>query len=174
MNERVNDSGLNNENAEPSQSSSRNGKASESPKVKKNKRNYQLSAVDIKFMKYIDSTAQEERSRSMNFFRGISDTVDKLSDENMIDFQFQVISVIKNIQQREQNRYIPTPRNQWDHGPQGYQSSTALQVHNYQCMGILQLLDQALRSVVRNMILDIVLAWSQSPTDRNRKHPCTV
>lgn len=43
----------------------------------------------------------------------------------MIDFQFQVISIIKSIQQREHNRYIPTPRNQWDHGHKGYQSGTA-------------------------------------------------
>ncbi|CAH1980257.1 unnamed protein product [Acanthoscelides obtectus] len=89
-------------------------------RLKKNKRNDQLREVDVKFMKYMDSIAQEESSRSMNFFRGISDTVDRFSDENMIDFQFQVISVIKNIQQREQNRYIPTPRNQWNRGPQGY------------------------------------------------------
>ncbi|CAH1980464.1 unnamed protein product [Acanthoscelides obtectus] len=124
MDEHVNSSGINNENAEPNPSRSQNGKASEAPKAKQKKKNNQLSEVDIKFMKFMDVTAQEEKSRSMNFFRGISDSVDKFTDENMIDFQFQVISIIKSIQERENNRYIAAPRNQWDHGQQGYQSGT--------------------------------------------------
>lgn len=78
-------------------------------------------------MKFMDSAERDEKkkSRSMNFFMGIADTVDKFSDENMIDFQFQVISIIKNIQQRQCTQYIPTSRNQWDQGHQGYLSGTA-------------------------------------------------
>ncbi|XP_049878851.1 uncharacterized protein LOC126375807 [Pectinophora gossypiella] len=74
-----------------------------------------------------DSAERDEKkkSSSMNFFMGIADTVDKFSDENMIDFQFQVISIIKNIQQRQCTQYIPTSRNQWDQGHQGYLSGTA-------------------------------------------------
>ncbi|XP_072947281.1 uncharacterized protein [Epargyreus clarus] len=116
MPERVNDTGLNNENADRNQSSSGEGKMNVTQKAKKKN---QFTALDLKFM---DATAEEERSRSMNFFRGIADTVDKFSDENMIDFQFQVISIIKSIQHKEHNRYIPTPRNQREHG---YQSGTA-------------------------------------------------
>lgn len=47
----------------------------------------------------MDLTERDEISRSMNFYKGIVDSVDKFSDENMIDFQFQVISIIKCIQQ---------------------------------------------------------------------------
>ncbi|KAJ8720385.1 hypothetical protein PYW07_012428 [Mythimna separata] len=128
MNELANDSSAN-ENADRNQSSSGDGKPSEARKATtKNKKNKnQLSAVDINFMKYMGPTAQEERSRgtstSMNFFKGISDIVDKFNDEDMIEFQFQVISIIRSIQQRQHNRFIPAPRNQWDLGYQGYQSS---------------------------------------------------
>ncbi|CAG4951376.1 unnamed protein product [Parnassius apollo] len=81
----------------------------------------------IKYDKKINESERDEKkkSRSMNFFMGIADTVDKFSDENMIDFQFQVISIIKNIQQRQCTQYIPTSRNQWDQGHQGYLSGTA-------------------------------------------------
>lgn len=85
---------------------------------KNKKQKTQLSEVDIKFMKFMDATAQEEKSRSMNFFRGISDTVDKFSDENMINFQFQVLSIIKSIQQRER---LPAPI--W--GQSGHQTGAA-------------------------------------------------
>lgn len=100
----------------------------------------------------------------MNFFRGISDTVDKFSDKKMIYFQFQVISIIKSIYQREHNRYIPTPRNQWD---SGYQSGTAsansqLSMYGYST----ELLDQALGIIVRNMILDICSSGLESIPNR--------
>lgn len=93
----------------------------------KKKRKNELTEFDIRFMKFMDSAERDEKkkSRSMNFFMGIADTVDKFSDENMIDFQFQVISIIKNIQQRQCTQYIPTSRNQWDQGHQGYLSGTA-------------------------------------------------
>ncbi|XP_045457222.1 uncharacterized protein LOC123667315 [Melitaea cinxia] len=129
MTEHVHDSSLSNENfdsAVPNQSSSGYTERSETQRAKKKRKN-ELSEVDIRFMKFMDSAERDEKkkSRSMNFFMGIADTVDKFSDENMIDFQFQVISIIKNIQQRQCTQYIPTSRNQWDQGHQGYLSGTA-------------------------------------------------
>uniref|UniRef100_A0A2A4JKT0 BESS domain-containing protein n=1 Tax=Heliothis virescens TaxID=7102 RepID=A0A2A4JKT0_HELVI len=79
----------------------------------KKKKKYQvqdknLSAVDIKMMQFIDSMQKEEKktsddSRIMSFFKSVAPTVEQFNDDEVIEFQYQVISILRNFKQRKLN-----------------------------------------------------------------------
>lgn len=48
------------------------------------------------------SEGNEESSRIMSFFKGIAPTVEKFSEEDIVEFQFEVMNTIRNIVQRNQ------------------------------------------------------------------------
>ncbi|XP_041981935.1 uncharacterized protein LOC121735248 [Aricia agestis] len=66
-----------------------------------------LSAVDRKMIQFIDSMQKEEKktadSRIMSFFKSIAPTIEKFSDDEVVEFQYQVISILRNFKQRNIN-----------------------------------------------------------------------
>lgn len=79
-----------------------NFKNSEPGKSKPNTKNKELSDVDAKFMKFMDSVEKEEDSRMMSFFKGILPTVERFNDEDTVEFQYQVMSIVRNIKAKNQ------------------------------------------------------------------------
>lgn len=59
---------------------------------------------------FIKAVTKEEESRAMAFFKSIASSVDKFSDEEMIDFQFEVIKLVRTTQKRKGN----DSRQQWN------------------------------------------------------------
>ncbi|CAG4938054.1 unnamed protein product [Parnassius apollo] len=66
-----------------------------------------LSAVDRRMIQFIDSMQKEEKktddSRIMSFFKSIAPTIEKFSDDEVVEFQYQVISILRNFKQRNIN-----------------------------------------------------------------------
>ncbi|CAG5001667.1 unnamed protein product [Parnassius apollo] len=66
-----------------------------------------LSAVDRRMIQFIDSMQKEEKktddSRIMSFFKSIAPTIVKFSDDEVVEFQYQVISILRNFKQRNIN-----------------------------------------------------------------------
>ncbi|CAG4935682.1 unnamed protein product [Parnassius apollo] len=63
-----------------------------------------LSVVDRRMIQFIDSMQKEEKktddSRIMSFFKSIAPTIEKFSDDEVVEFQYQVISILRNFKQR--------------------------------------------------------------------------
>ncbi|XP_065577190.1 uncharacterized protein LOC136038103 isoform X1 [Artemia franciscana] len=53
-----------------------------------------------KMAKFLDSAEKEEESRMLSFFKGILPTVEKFSEEEVVEFQFDVMKIIRDITQR--------------------------------------------------------------------------
>lgn len=66
-----------------------------------------LSAVDRRMVQFIDSMQKEEKknddSRIMSFFKSIAPTIEKFSDDEVVEFQYQVISILRNFKQNNVN-----------------------------------------------------------------------
>jgi hypothetical protein len=54
-------------------------------------------------MTIIDASIEQGQSRIMSFFKGIAPTVDKFNDEDIVDFQYEVMKLIKSITSKHQN-----------------------------------------------------------------------
>ncbi|KAH9632992.1 hypothetical protein HF086_000352 [Spodoptera exigua] len=50
----------------------------------------------------IKSVEDEDKSKSMCFFKGIAPIVDKYSDDDYVEFQYEVIKVMRNLTRRNQ------------------------------------------------------------------------
>lgn len=50
---------------------------------------------------FIKTVTKEEESRAMSFFKSIAPSVDKFGDEEMVDFQFEVLKLVRATQQRK-------------------------------------------------------------------------
>lgn len=94
---------------------------------KKKKRKSLSNEIDTKMMKFIDSVEKEDNSRIMSFFRGIAPTVEKFRDEDLVEFQFEVMKSIRNIQHRNQASYysLQPQFSQWSyqHQHRGYNTA---------------------------------------------------
>ncbi|GBP51860.1 hypothetical protein EVAR_88565_1 [Eumeta japonica] len=60
------------------------------------------SEVDRQMLTLIKSVEDEDKSKSMCFFKGIAPIVDKYSDDDYVEFQYEVIKVIRNLSRRNQ------------------------------------------------------------------------
>lgn len=89
-----------------------NDDSQDTPMYKKKKKEQihkekDLSTVDKKMIQLINSLQKEESktedSRIMSFFKSIAPTVEKFSDEEFIEFQYQVISIVRNLKQKNLN-----------------------------------------------------------------------
>lgn len=69
------------------------------PIAKKKKQD--VSEVDKNMAEFIKAVTKEEESRAMSFFKSIAPSVDKFSDEEMVDFQFEVLKLVRSTQQRK-------------------------------------------------------------------------
>jgi hypothetical protein len=52
------------------------------------------------------ASIEQGQSRIMSFFQGTAPTVDQLHDENIIDFQYEVMKLIKNITSKHRSSGI--------------------------------------------------------------------
>ena len=66
------------------------------PKKRKNKE--EINPVDKKMMKFMENLEKEEDNRVMSFFKGIAPSVELFKDEDIVEFQYQVLNIIRNIQ----------------------------------------------------------------------------
>jgi hypothetical protein len=48
-------------------------------------------------MTVTDASIEQGQSRITSFFQGIASTVDQLHDENIVDFQYEVMKLIRSI-----------------------------------------------------------------------------
>lgn len=69
------------------------------PIAKKKKQD--ISEVDKNMAEFIKTVTKEEESRAMSFFKSIAPSVDKFGDEEMVDFQFEVLKLVRATQQRK-------------------------------------------------------------------------
>lgn len=58
--------------------------------------------LDKKMMIVLNESIEHSQSRIMSFFKSIAPTVDKLSDENIVDFQYEVMRTLKTIKSRNE------------------------------------------------------------------------
>lgn len=49
-------------------------------------------------IKFMEKLEKEDDSRMMSFFKGIAPTVECFKDEDIVEFQYQVLNIIRNIQ----------------------------------------------------------------------------
>ncbi|XP_034835572.1 uncharacterized protein [Maniola hyperantus] len=69
----------------------------EMPQIK----DYVSNEVDARLLKLINSIQDKEKcSPVMSFFKGIEPTVAKFDETDLVEFQFEVLSVVRNIQQK--------------------------------------------------------------------------
>lgn len=66
------------------------------------KRKTDCSEVDRQMLTLIKSVEDEDKSKSMCFFKGIAPIVDKYSDDDYVEFQYEVIKVMRNLTRRNQ------------------------------------------------------------------------
>lgn len=71
---------------------------SEVTNVNKRKKNEELNPVDKKMIKFMETLEKDDDSRMMSFFKGIAPTVERFKDEDIVEFQYQVLNIIRNIQ----------------------------------------------------------------------------
>ncbi|KAL0830048.1 hypothetical protein ABMA28_003506 [Loxostege sticticalis] len=65
--------------------------------------NTTTNEVDERMLNFMDKMENENESRSMSFFKSISPTVDSFSDADIVEFQFQVMSILRNIHNKNRN-----------------------------------------------------------------------
>lgn len=70
--------------------------------IETKRKKQELKATNMKTTKSVRTERNEEGSRIMSFFKGIAPTVEKFSEEDIVEFQFEVMKTIKNIVQRGQ------------------------------------------------------------------------
>ncbi|XP_047537874.1 uncharacterized protein LOC125071597 [Vanessa atalanta] len=70
---------------------------SEVTNVNKRKKNEELNPVDKKMIKFMETLEKDDDSRMMSFFKGIAPTVERFKDEDIVEFQYQVLNIIRNI-----------------------------------------------------------------------------
>ena len=100
---------------------------------KKNiKKPTEITEVDKKFMRFLDTTEKEDKSRIMNFFKGIAPIVDLFSDDDIIEFQSEVLEIIKNI--KKKHTLNSWTRNQY-HNLETAVPSTNISTYGYQTQG---------------------------------------
>lgn len=88
------DSQTNNESSAPANTTTR-------IKTSK-KRKTDGSEVDRQMLSLIKYVEDEDKSKSMCFFKGIAPIVDKYSDDDYVEFQYEVIKVMRNLTRRNQ------------------------------------------------------------------------
>ncbi|XP_053618010.1 uncharacterized protein LOC128679650 [Plodia interpunctella] len=66
------------------------------------KRKTDCSEVDRQMLTLIKSVEDEDKSKSMCFFKGIAPIVDKYSDDDYVEFQYEIIKVMRNLTRRNQ------------------------------------------------------------------------
>lgn len=49
-------------------------------------------------IKFMETLEKDDDSRMMSFFKGIAPTVERFKDEDIVEFQYQVLNIIRNIQ----------------------------------------------------------------------------
>ncbi|OWR53840.1 hypothetical protein KGM_200654 [Danaus plexippus plexippus] len=79
------------------------------PIAKKKKQD--VSEVDKNMAEFIKTVTKEEESRAMSFFKSIAPSVDKFSDEEIVDFQFEVLKLVRATQPRKASDV----QHQWRH-----------------------------------------------------------
>lgn len=89
------DSQTNNEPSAPANTTDR-------PKSSKKRKMTDCSEVDRQMLTLIKSVEDEDKSKSMCFFKGIAPIVDKYSDDDYVEFQYEVIKVMRNLTRRNQ------------------------------------------------------------------------
>lgn len=77
------------------------------PKEKPTRKKKNTNEMDMKMMSVIDASIQQGQSRIMNFFKGIAPTVDKFNDEDIVEFQFEVMKLTKNISSKYKKTVRP-------------------------------------------------------------------
>lgn len=111
-------------------------------KLPKNKR--VTNELDRKMMTIIDASIEQGQSRIMSFFKGIAPTVDKFHDEDIVDFQYEVMKLIKSITSKQRNsgmrpqssevsgnQYHASCGHQTVAGPSSYQTAWTNQQHGH-------------------------------------------
>lgn len=87
------DSQTNNESSAPANTTTR---------IKTIKKRKTDGEIDRQMLSLIKSVEDEDKSKSMCFFKGIAPIVDKYSDDHYIEFQYEVIKVMRNLTRRNQ------------------------------------------------------------------------
>jgi hypothetical protein len=100
--------------------------------------------MDTKMRTITDTSNEQGQSRSMPFFQGIAPTVDKFHDENIVDFQYEIMKLIKSTTSKYRNsgmrpqssevsgnQYHASCGHQTVTGPQSYQTPWTNQQHGH-------------------------------------------
>lgn len=89
------------------------------------------SEIDRQMLNLIKSVEDEDKSKSMCFFKGIAPIVDKYSDEDYVDFQYEVIKVMRNLTRKNQASMQQLNYNH--NNNRGYSTATPdYRIHEYQ------------------------------------------
>ena len=81
----------------------------------------QTNELDKKMMAVIDASLEKGQSRIMSFFKGIAPSIEKFNEADIIDFQYEVMKLIKTISTKYETpqhfpRHSGVPCNQASHG----------------------------------------------------------
>lgn len=74
------------------------------PKKKKKKYLTEDHDFDGQTTSLVNSVEREDNSRIMSFFRGIAPTIEKFNEDDIVEFQYEVIKTMRNISQRSQSQ----------------------------------------------------------------------
>ncbi|KAG6447523.1 uncharacterized protein LOC115441811 [Manduca sexta] len=74
-------------------------------KKKDRKRKRQETNEQEEMVSLLNSIESDDKSRIMCFFKSIAPTVDRFNDDDIVEFQYEVIKVMRNISRRNQGSH---------------------------------------------------------------------
>ncbi|CAH2006328.1 unnamed protein product [Acanthoscelides obtectus] len=96
---------------------------------KRGKKEVKEDPLNKRISNLLDSSEKEDNSRIMCFFKGIAPTIEKFCDADIVNFQYEVIKAMRNIQKKNMPQHSLQPqRNYYENNNSMTFQSQSLQI----------------------------------------------